>query len=343
MSDAVRRTAFEAASRKVHAVSKGYLKDDYVHFFQADHTVVNSPLMNRGYWLRCKAFENCLVNFSNQFPAGTPIQVINFGCGFDTLFFRWAEQTAKCLDPSGEVEKKGPINICKFLDLDVWEMIDQKKRIIAKNAELKAIAEAHKEIYYPLTCDLSVVGEFEKALKAANVDPTKPTFILAECVLVYIAAAESNALLQAITQTAFPSNPNVLLVSYDMIGPDDRFGKMMVENLVKMGLSIKSIDALKTAKDHEERCIKVGGFAKVKGMTMKALYSTVSRESQVILNGIEMIDDWDEWGLVHDHYCFVLASTNPDPAFEIPMAFPRTASAIPANAPLFGGVFAQKQ
>eukprot|EP00744_Colponema_vietnamica_P008298 GILI01011850.1.p1 GENE.GILI01011850.1~~GILI01011850.1.p1 ORF type:complete len:334 (-),score=42.20 GILI01011850.1:49-1050(-) len=327
-SDSVRRTAFEASSRKVHAVSKGYLNDKFVHYFQSDHTLINSPLMNRGYWLRAKAFENSLVNFANMFPPETEIQVINLGCGFDTLFFRWADNPS--LDATVP-NVNGPLNIVKFLDLDVWEMIDSKRRIIAKNTELKAIADQYKEVYFPTTCDLSSPAELGKALQAANINPSKPTFILAECVLVYIAAAESNALLQYITQTAFPRNENVLLTSYDMIGPDDRFGKMMIENLTKMGLSIKSIDALKTVKDHEERCLKVGGFAKCKGLTMKALYMTVSRESQLQLNKLEIIDDWDEWGLVHEHYCFVLASTNSSPTFEIPLPFPR-----PTSVPLFG-------
>lgn len=322
----MRRTAFEASSRKVHAVTKGYINDKFVHYFQADHTVINSPLMNRGYWLRAKAFENSLVNFANLFPSETEIQVINLGCGFDTLFFRWADN--KTLEPSTG-NSHGPLNIVKFLDLDVWEMIDSKRRIIAKNAELKSIADQYKEVYYPITCDLSSPAEFGKALQVAGVNASKPTFILAECVLVYIAAAESNALLQYITQMAFPKNENVLLASYDMIGPDDRFGKMMIENLTKMGLSIKSIDALKSVKDHEERCLKVG-FSKCKGMTMKALYTTVSRETQLHLNKLEIIDDWDEWGLVHEHYCFVLASTNSDPSFEIPLPFPRP------TVPLFG-------
>lgn len=84
---ALQRTAYEACSRKVHCVKKKYFDDPFVTFFVTDLTMVNSPLMNRGTWLRTKAIEHCVLTFAASSPS-TPIQIISFGAGVDTLYFR---------------------------------------------------------------------------------------------------------------------------------------------------------------------------------------------------------------------------------------------------------------
>jgi len=308
MFSAVQQTAFEASSRKVHAVNKGYFPDPFVHLFTSDHTVNNSPLMNRGYWLRTKAFENTLTNFAASLGPNAPLQVVNIGAGFDTLFFRWASNPK--LD--GTIPSPhGALNITKFVELDVEDMTSAKKRIIAKNAILQSLTKREdiKDVYHLETCDLSSLDDVQAAFTKAGLSPTVPTFLLAECVLVYIPPKASDNLLSYITSFFKAGTAPVLLASYDMIQPQDRFGQMMVQNLAKIGLNIHSVDELKSTKDHEERCRRVG-FQAVKAQTMKLLYTSVARDQQVTLNKIEIIDDWDEWNMVHEHYTFVLASLN---------------------------------
>ena len=315
MFSPVQQTASEASSRKIHAVKKGYFSDPFVHLFSSDSTVNNSPLMNRGYWLRTKAFENTLTNFAASLGPGAPLQVINVGAGFDTLFFKWATNpNLEATIPSPH----GALNIVKFLELDVDEMVSAKQRIIRRHPELQSLVSKPdiKDVYHLESCDLTKVSDVHAAFDRAKISPNIPTFLLAECVLVYLPAKESDEFLSYVTaffgggaEAGEKHGPPLLLASYDMIQPQDRFGQMMVQNLEKMGLNIHSVDVLKSSKDHEERCRRVG-FQAVKAQTMKALYMSVSRAQQIWLNNIEMIDDWDEWNIVHEHYTFVLASLN---------------------------------
>lgn len=59
-------------------------------------------------------------------------------------------------------------------------------------------------------------------------DPTIPTLLLAECVLIYLPPTSTNSILSWFSQT-FPSGSAT--VSYDPFGLNDSFGKVMLRNL----------------------------------------------------------------------------------------------------------------
>lgn len=68
------------------------------------------------------------------------------------------------------------------------------------------------------------------ALEDAGIDWSIPTLLVAECVLVYMDADASRALVQWAAKT-FTSSPATAFVLYDMIRPYDSFGKVMRANL----------------------------------------------------------------------------------------------------------------
>lgn len=289
---ALQKTAHDACSRKVHCVAKGYLDDPFVQYFTKDSTIVNSPLMNRGTWLRTVAIENCVTSFS-QSNGGSPIQVINFGAGVDTLYFR-----LKRFHPD--------IQLSRLLELDFADLVAEKWRTVQKHDALSSLVS---DEYALKACNLREPGDTVALIKSL-ISPHVPTVLIAEMVFVYIEESITTELLQG-TVNLFAPQTEVQLITYDAMQPNDRFGQMMFENLSSIGVVLKGIRDLPTEKEHVARAKKVG-FRSVSAMSMRKLYLTVPPPQQQALNKLEMIDDWDEWNLVHDHYCFLVASRNSD-------------------------------
>ncbi|KPA79814.1 putative leucine carboxyl methyltransferase [Leptomonas pyrrhocoris] len=290
---ALQRTAHDACSRKIHCVRKHYLDDPFVTFFAKDETIVNSPLMNRGTWLRAMAIENCVKGFAAA--AGQPVQVINFGAGMDTLFFR-----LKQANPDFPVRK--------FVELDFADLVAEKERIIRRHAELSSLVQSE---YVIASCNLYDAKGVAEVLKQ-HLQSGIPTIMLAEMVFVYIEGSVTTELLKTVMSDVIGLDTNTMLVTYDAIEPFDRFGKVMVENLQQFGAEFKGIADFPTTEAHAQRCRDLG-FKTVTAVTMKSLYLSVPRKLQIGLNKLEMIDDWEEWNLVHEHYGFVVASTEDAP------------------------------
>ncbi|KAK7197253.1 leucine carboxyl methyltransferase [Novymonas esmeraldas] len=290
---ALQQTAHDACSRKVHCVRKGYLDDPFVSFFAKDHTIVNSPMMNRGTWLRTTAFENCVRGFAAA--AGQPIQVINFGAGMDTLYFRLRRS-----DPQFPLHK--------FVELDFADLVADKERLIRRHTELSSLVGTS---YVLSPCNLRDAAGVVATLKE-HLQGGIPTIMIAEMVFVYIEGSLTTSLLRTVLDDVLAPGTKTMLVTYDAIQPFDRFGQVMVENLQHFGADFKGIKDFPTPDAHAQRCTALG-FKAVKATTMKGLYLGVPRQIQIRLNKLEMIDDWEEWNLMHEHYCFVVASSDDGP------------------------------
>ena len=53
-----------------------------------------------------------------------------------------------------------------------------------------------------------------------GVDPTRPTFILTECLLIYMKASDSQSVLDW-TMEFFAESPQLAFANYEMINPED--------------------------------------------------------------------------------------------------------------------------
>lgn len=74
-------------------------------------------------------------------------------------------------------------------------------------------------------------------MEKLKIDPTRPTFFYAECVLSYIDADKVDDLLKFI-QKEFTF---AYFFDYEMYDPNDRFGQMMVKNFSLMGCPLVGI------------------------------------------------------------------------------------------------------
>lgn len=88
--EAIIATNTDATECKRCAVELGYWKDDYISYF-ARHVDRKAPEINRGYYARVRAMEIFIHQFLER--CGTKCQIINLGCGFDTLYWRLKDTT----------------------------------------------------------------------------------------------------------------------------------------------------------------------------------------------------------------------------------------------------------
>ena len=77
-----------------------------------------------------------------------------------------------------------------------------------------------------LPADLRDGEEVKTALHRGSFDSSLPTLIISECVLVYISKSDVKTLVRTIADMV----QEAAWVTYDMVNPDDSFGKMMVKD-----------------------------------------------------------------------------------------------------------------
>jgi [phosphatase 2A protein]-leucine-carboxy methyltransferase len=130
-----------------------------------------------------------------------------------------------------------------YIEVDFDEIVTKKIHEIKKHQELlslinvcedddsKCIIEdfsINSPHYKLLSQDLRNIEEFHEKLNSMNVDTNLPTLIITECLLIYMRAEESLGILKGLT-TLFTGD--LVFVNYEMINPNDPFGKVMIENI----------------------------------------------------------------------------------------------------------------
>lgn len=109
--------------------------------------------------------------------------------------------------------------------------------------------DMHAANYHVMGVDLRHIDELEKKLKQAEVDFTLPTLFLAECVLVYIEHGQCANLLKWLS-SQFTS---AMIVNYEQVNMDDRFGDVMLSNLHSRGCDLAGVEACKTLDTQVDR------------------------------------------------------------------------------------------
>ena len=75
-----------------------------------------------------------------------------------------------------------------------------------------------------------------------QVDASRPTLVLTECLLVYLKPEDTAAILGFVTEH-FASAPYLAMMNYEMITPHDPFGETMLSNLSERGCDLLGIEA----------------------------------------------------------------------------------------------------
>lgn len=203
---------------------KGYIQDNYIKYFTMNGR--KSPLINRGYYTRVTAVDIIVSKFLS---VGSNHQIVNLGCGLDTLIFKLKEKKQ---------------HFSKFVDVDLASSIHKRIQLMEKhNDKLEILWDEDKHFiineskteltisddYYIRSVDLCDLDKLNELLfESIGLNKEYPTLFISECVLVYIPVEKSNALIKWCSDNFI----NSVFATYEQIKPEDPFGQVMIQNLI---------------------------------------------------------------------------------------------------------------
>jgi tRNA wybutosine-synthesizing protein 4 len=304
---AVQGTTEEASISKLSAASMGYFADAYLRHFvrpSASGGYRRSPLVHRGYYSRVSGIRQVVAEFFRACAEAGPAQVVNLGAGLDSLGLWILENFAQAT----------------IFEVDHPEVVAKKSRLIAQTAELRAAIGNDFEVISDqlrtprlklVAADLRSVEGLKTALQEAGMRGDRPTLFLAECVLIYMHATHSDAVLAWAAEALEPGQLAVCAV-YEQTNPNDAFGRVMVKALAQRGCPLLGIAAYPRILDQTDRFRKAG-FHHVDVATMNEIFDhTIPADEFARIKKIELFDEFEEWRLMQAHYFIAVATNFPD-------------------------------
>ena len=206
--EGVKTTNEDAAISKLSSANMGYFYDPWLkNLLSNPHQARRSPLMNRGYYARVSAVRMAMNRFLNTFP-NTPVQIVNLGAGLDSSFW-WLQHQRDSNLTYFEIDFDDVVNnkMSKVSrKRELWPAFDTPEKKIESSRDLPFALNQWgvREIRCPkgkfLAGDLRHPQEAETALLSSGFSKDVPTLFLSECVLVYMTAEESDAIVRWVSQ-----------------------------------------------------------------------------------------------------------------------------------------------
>ncbi|KAI9171153.1 LOW QUALITY PROTEIN: Leucine carboxyl methyltransferase 1 [Paramyrothecium foliicola] len=305
----IQGTDTDAAVSRLSAVETGYLQDPYARFFvqSSDGPAPRRfPIINRGTYTRTAALD-ALVN---AFLAGAPgkdahiqqRQIVSLGAGTDTRPFRvFPRITSQQLI---------------YHEIDFAVTCSRKFRTVQATPSLRSIIKeptlgqgeswsgqpSTGGEYYCHAIDLRQLPSIDfSAIPGLRSDI--PTLLLSECCLCYLLPSESEQVVDYFASRV----PNLATIIYEPIRPDDAFGKVMVSNLAARNIRMPTLEVYQNGQDQEARMRKAGLEA-ARHLTIEKIWDTwISPEEKDRVDGLEGLDEVEEWKLLAAHYVVVWA------------------------------------
>ena len=142
-------------------------------------------------------------------------------------------------------------------------------------------------------------------LLESGFDPTLPTLVLSECVLVYMG---KEATLNLATELAQLMQSEALWMTYDMINPNDVYGRNMIKNLQTVGFQIPGLKDFPTLEDQKNRFL-LSGWTEAHSCSMRFYYDKLlPQESKDRIFKLEILDEVEEWNMLMEHYSLTIAT-----------------------------------
>jgi len=293
--EGVQSTSNDALKTKISCVISNYYKDPFICYMEpgSNHKKF-LPLINRGTYCRVFAINSKLHEAINNFRKldeykDSKINIIILGSGFDTTYFN--------------LMSEGYTNI-EFYEFDYKEIINKKLKYISKAKPLLNIINKNKNNYHLINCDITNKKLFTETLKNIKTQENDLTIVICECLLVYIEESVTIEMISCLTEKF----SNIYLLEYDLIGPDDPFGKEMVDNLKTRDIYLKGFDDVKNINDQINRLKKLN-FEDINIVDMYHVYFNVlPLEERKRIEKLELMDEFEELNLLQRHACFGFAS-----------------------------------
>ena len=293
--EGVQSTSNDALKTKISCVLCNYYKDPFILYMEPGMNHKRFlPLINRGTYCRVYAINTKLHEILNKVKKledfkNSKINIIILGSGFDTTYFN--------------LMSEGYNNI-EVYEYDYKDIIDKKLTIISKNKQLFEIIKTNKNNYHLIDCDITNKELFTESLNKISNNENDLTIVICECLLVYI---DRNITIDILTSLNEKFN-NIFILEYDLIGPDDPFGKEMIDNLKTRNINLRGFNSVKNIKDQIER-LKEAKFGDINMVDMFYVYfKFLPIEERKRIERLELMDEFEELNLLQKHACFGYAS-----------------------------------
>ncbi|XP_076997606.1 leucine carboxyl methyltransferase 1 isoform X2 [Tamandua tetradactyla] len=300
VDEGVRGTCEDASLCKRFAVSLGYWHDPYIQHFVRLSKERKAPEINRGYFARVHGVSQLIKAFLRRTEC--QCQILNLGAGMDTTFWKLKDEN---LLPS------------KYFEVDFPMIVTRKLHNIKFKPPLsKPILELHSEDtfqmdgqmldskrYAIIGADLRDLSELEEKLKKCNMNTQLPTLLITECVLVYMTPEQSASLLK----WAANNFETAMLINYEQVNMEDRFGQIMIENLRRRQCDLAGVETCKSLESQKERLLS-NGWETASAVDMMDLYSRLPRAEVNRIESLEFLDEMELLEQLMHHYCLCWAT-----------------------------------
>jgi [phosphatase 2A protein]-leucine-carboxy methyltransferase len=311
----VQGTDTDAAVSRLSAVELGYLQDPFAKFFVTQETPgyqKRLPIINRGTYTRTAALDKIIDAFltpsdgSSQSPKR---QVVSLGAGTDTRSLR--------------LFSKPELHHVSYHEIDFEEIVSKKLGTVQTTMQIRDVLPevkvdeflesgigvwtARNSSKNQLRChglDLrrlaknTAVDEDVEIAELRGLESDVPTMLLSECCLCYLQSQEAAGVMRWFTSRM----PHLAIVIYEPTKPDDAFGRQMVSNLAARNIRMPSLDYLKKPEDQANR-LREAGMEEVRQQTIDQIWdSWVSEKEKERVDGLEGLDEVEEWKLLAGHY-----------------------------------------
>ncbi len=293
--EVVQGTDHDAASSRMSAVALGYLEDEYANAFftSGQEAPRRYPIINRGTYVRTKVLDELVARFLRTRPNERK-QIISLGAGSYTRFFRLRS-------------KSKDVNYSKvyYHELDFEHNVGQKRAQIRSSSKLQDLVEGARKDDW--TYQLHAIDLRDLTKKAPpdipGLDAACPTLLLSECCLCYLPPETATSVVQYFTMHI---TAPMALVLYEPIRPFDAFGKTMVSNLASRGIHLQTLKQYSTLEAQRQR-LRLAGFTDGQcARDVQQLWQNdqwVSQAERERVEGLEWLDEVEEWNLLASHYC----------------------------------------
>jgi [phosphatase 2A protein]-leucine-carboxy methyltransferase len=342
-------TSEDALKAKYAAVQAGYYNDPYIAAFRNESLKTSTykgstrppvqVIIKRGTYARVVCIYKVISTFIEEcrslLPETTNVQVVVLGSGKDTTFFRIRDEQQRQDRESSDTSIHQ--QHLQWFEVDHDVIVRQKTNVIQKypifasQCNRSTINENVYEVtQQPSTSSTSSSTKESRinyhlvahnlnddpiklvdALLQHGLDPTAPTLVVLECVLMYVTKDSATILLQALINKC----TDCTLISYEpILGHVSSFGRVMEENLTKAGVAqpASCLVEIRTISQWIQLYCAIG-CQFITGCDMYTAYETILSPSQRShAQKCEFLDELEEFILIMQHYCFVASCNNID-------------------------------